>query len=58
MELLERFEIVDITDSDDPEIGEEIACLQVRHMETHPEIAALVAEAPSFTVPDGKGSAA
>jgi hypothetical protein len=57
-ELIERFEVVDITDSDDPEIGEEIARLQVRHMEVHPDIAALVAQVPSFTVPDGKGSAA
>ena len=57
MEFIERFEVVDITDSDVPEIGEEIARLQVRHMEAHPEIAALVAEVPSFTVPDGKGSA-
>ena len=58
MELIERFEVVDITDSDDPEIGEEIARLQVRHMEAHPELAALVAKVPSFTVPDGKGPAA
>ena len=58
MELIERFEVVDITDSEDPEIGEKIASLQVRHMEAHPEIAALVAAVPSFTVPDGKGSAA
>jgi hypothetical protein len=57
MEFIERFEVVDITDSDDPEIGEEIARLQVRHMEAHPDIAALVAKVPSFTVPDGKGSA-
>jgi hypothetical protein len=53
MELLERFGVLDITDSDDPEIGDEIARLQVRHMEAHPEIAALVAQVPSFTVPDG-----
>ena len=58
MELIERFDVVDISDSDDPEIGEKIASLQVRHMEAHPEIAALVAAVPSFTVPDGKGSAA
>jgi hypothetical protein len=58
MELIERFEVVDITDSDDPEIAEKIAELQVRHMEAHPDIAALVAAVPSFTVPDAKGSAA
>jgi hypothetical protein len=58
MELIERFEVVDITGSDDSEIGEEIARLQVRHMEEHRENGALVAEVPSVTVPDGKGSAA
>jgi hypothetical protein len=56
MELLERFEVVDITDSDDPEIGEKIARLQVRHIEAHPELAALIADVPSFTVPDREGS--
>ena len=58
IEFLERFQVIDITDSDDSEIGDEIARLQVRHLEAHPDIAALVAEAPAFTVPDGKGSAA
>jgi hypothetical protein len=57
MELIERFEVVDITDSDDPEIGKKIAQLQARHIEAHPELAALIAAVPSFTVPDGKGSA-
>ena len=55
MEFIERFEVVDITNSEDPEIGDKIAQLQVRHMEAHPDIAALVAEVPSFTVPEGKG---
>ena len=55
IEFLERFQVIDITDSDDSEIGDEIARVQVRHLEAHPDIAALVAEAPSFTVPDGKG---
>jgi hypothetical protein len=58
MELIERFEVVDITDSDDPGIAEKIAELQLRHMEAHPDIAALVMAVPSFTVPDGKESAA
>jgi hypothetical protein len=57
MQLIERFEVVDITDSDDPEIGEKIARLQARHIEAHPELAALIAAVPSFTVPDRKGSA-
>jgi len=56
--LIEKFAASDVSDSDDPEIGDKIARLQVRHMEGHPDIAALVAAAPSFTVPDGKGSAA
>ena len=54
MELIERFEAIDVTDSDDPEIGEKIARLQARNYEEHPELAALVAQVPSFTVPDGK----
>ena len=57
IEFLERFQVIDITDSDDSEIGDEIARVQVRHLEAHPDIAALVAKVPSFTVPDGKGSA-
>ena len=56
MELIERFEVVDITDYEDPEIGEKIARLQDRHIEAHPELAALIAAVPSFNVP-GKGSA-
>jgi len=56
--LIETFAASDVSDTDDPEIGDKIARLQVRHMEGHPDIAALVAAAPSFTVPDGKGPAA
>ena len=56
--LLEKFAAIDVTDSDDPEIGEKIAALQARNYQEHPEIAALVAQAASFTVPDAKGSAA
>jgi len=56
---LEKFAAIDVSDSDDPELGEKIAALQARHQQEHPEIAALIAEAAaSFTVPDGKGSAA
>jgi hypothetical protein len=32
--------------------------LQARNYQEHPEMAALVAQAPSFTTPDGTGSAA
>ena len=32
--------------------------LHARHLEENPEIAALIAQASSFTVPGGKGSAA
>jgi hypothetical protein len=51
--LLEKFSASDVSDSDDPEMGEKIARVQVRHMEAHPDIAALVAAVPSFTVPGG-----
>jgi hypothetical protein len=54
---LEKFAAIDVTDSDDPEIGEKIAQLQARHLQEQPEIAALVAQAASFTVP-GQPSAA
>jgi len=53
--LLARFEAFDITDSNDPEIGDKIAALQRRNFAEHPEVAALVAQAASFRVPDGKG---
>ena len=53
--LLERFEAFDITDSDDPAIGDKIAGLQRRNFAEHPEVAALVAQAPAFRVPDGRG---
>ena len=56
--LLEKFAAIDVSDSDDPELGEKIAALQARNYQEHPEIAALVAQAASFTVPDGRGSAA
>ena len=56
--LLEKFAAIDVSDSDDPELGEKIAALQARNFQEHPEMAALVAQAASFTVPDGKGSAA
>jgi Stress responsive A/B Barrel Domain len=48
---LEKFAAIDVTDSDDPEIGEKIAALQARHAQEHPEIAAEIAQAASFTVP-------
>jgi len=53
--LLMRFEAFDITDSNDPEIGYKIAGLQRRNYAEHPEVAALVAQMPSFRVPDGRG---
>nr|WP_221383212.1 hypothetical protein [Actinoplanes polyasparticus] len=51
IELLARFEAFDITDSDDPEIGAKIEQLQARHFAESPELAALAAQAPSFSVP-------
>ena len=56
--LLEKFAAIDVSDSDDPEIGAKVAALQARHLQEHPDIAALIAAAASFTVPDGSGSAA
>ena len=53
--LLEKFAAIDVTDSDDPEIGEKIAALQARNYQEHPDVAAVIAQAASFTVPDGKG---
>ena len=55
---LEKFAAIDVSDSDDPEFGAKIAALQARHQQEHPEMAALVAQAPSFTTPDGTGPAA
>ena len=55
---LEKFAAIDVSDSDDPELGEKIAALQARHAQEHPEIAALIAQAASFTVPDGAGQPA
>ena len=50
---LEKFAAIDVSDSDDPEIGAKIAALQARHQQDHPEIAAEIAQAASFTVPGG-----
>ena len=55
--LLEKFAAIDVSDSDDPELGEKIAALQARHLQESPELAAREAQAPSFTVP-GQPSAA
>ena len=52
---LEKFAAIDVSDSDDQEFGEKIAALQARHQQEHPEIAAEIAQAASFTVPDGAG---
>ena len=52
---LEKFAAIDVCDSDDPELGAKVAALQARHQQEHPEIAAEIAQAASFTVPDGAG---
>src|SRR5499427_5987988 len=52
---LEKFAALDVCDSEDPEFGAKIAALQARHQQEHPEIAAEIAQAASFTVPDGAG---
>ena len=56
--LIEKFVAIDVSDSGDPELGEKIAALQARNFREHPEVAAVVAQAASFTVPDSKGPAA
>jgi len=56
--LIEKFAAIDVSDTDDPDFAEKIAALQARNFEEHPEVAAVVAQAASFTVPDGSGSAA
>jgi hypothetical protein len=56
--LIEKFAAIDVSDSGDPEIGAKIAALQARNFQEHPEMAALAAQAPSFTTPDGTGPAA
>jgi hypothetical protein len=56
--LIEKFAAIDVSDSDDPEFGEKIAALQARNYAEHPDVAAVVAQAASFTVPDGEGPAA
>jgi hypothetical protein len=53
--LLEKFAAIDVSDSDDPELGEKIAALHARNFQEHPDVAAVIAQAASFTVPDGKG---
>ena len=52
---LEKFAAIDVSDSDDPELSAKIAALQARHQQEHPEIAAEIAQAASFTVPGGAG---
>jgi hypothetical protein len=49
--LIEKFAAIDVTDSDDPQIGDKIAALQARHLQESPELAAREAGAASFTVP-------
>jgi len=49
--LLAKFAAIDISDDDDPELGEKIAALQDRNYKEHPDVAAVIAQATSFTVP-------
>jgi hypothetical protein len=55
---LEKFAAIDVTDSEDPEFGAKVAAVQARHQQEHPEIAAEIAQAASFTVPGGAGQPA
>ena len=54
---LEKFAAIDVSDSGDPELSAKVAALQARNFREHPDVAAVIAQAASFTVPDGKGSA-
>jgi len=56
--LIEKFAAIDVSDTDDPDLAEKIAALQARNFKEHPEVAAVAAQAASFTVPEGSGSAA
>jgi hypothetical protein len=56
--LIEKFAAIDVSDSDDPELREKIAALQARNLQEHPDVAAVIAQAASFTVPDGKAPGA
>src|SRR6516162_10144808 len=56
--LIEKFAAIDVSDSDDPDLGDKIAALQARNFQEHPDVAAVIAQAASFTVPDGSGSSA
>jgi len=49
--LLAKFAAIDISDDDDPELAEKIAALQDRNYKEHPDVAAVIAQAASFTVP-------
>jgi len=55
---LAKFAAIDVSDSGDPQFGDKVAALQARHQQEHPEIAAEIAQAASFTVPDGAGQPA
>lgn len=57
LDMVQRFEAFDVTDSADPEMGAKIARLHARSYTQNPEIAKLVAEVPSFSVPDGASTA-
>jgi hypothetical protein len=46
--LIERFVSFDITDTEDPDIGEQIAQLHRRSYEQNPELGELVAGVPQF----------
>jgi len=41
----EKFAAIDVSDSDDPGLGDKIAALQTRNYQEHPEVAAVVAQA-------------
>src|SRR3954463_3512482 len=48
LQLAERLDIFDISDDDDPELNSKIQELHRRRNELNPEVAAMIAEVPTF----------
>lgn len=48
LNLVERLEIFDVSDDDDPELNAKIQQLHLRHNELNPEVAGIPAEVPAY----------
>jgi hypothetical protein len=49
LNLVERMEIFDITDDEDPDLNDKIQELHRRRNELNPQVAGMLAEVPSYT---------